>query len=121
MTTTKLWERSDVVTRFFGHGWGLVLVRLSIGGILGGADFVADGSPSRALIDVAIVAGCTAAMAVFRARSETAGALAWGLVDERWQLINLRAMALAAQIGGLQPWPASTSPWLPSTIGPVSP
>jgi hypothetical protein len=99
--TTNRWERSDVVTRFFGRGWGLVLVGLSIGGMLGGADFVASGSLGRSLIDVAIVAGYTVALAVFRARSETASVLAGSPVDERWEAINLRAMALAGQIAGL--------------------
>lgn len=95
--TSIRWGRSDVSTRIFRSGWWLVLVGLVIGGILGSADYVANGSPSRALIDVAIVVGYTAALAVFRARSETAG----DPVDERWQLINLRAMATAGQIAGL--------------------
>jgi uncharacterized membrane protein len=98
--TSIRWERSDVSTRIFRSGWWLILVGLVIGGILGAADYLANGSPSRALIDVAIVVGYTAALAVFRARSETAGVLAGDPVDERWQLINMRAMATAGQIAG---------------------
>jgi hypothetical protein len=90
-----------MTTRFFRSRWWLVLVGLVLGSIVGIADYVANHSLSRALIDVAIVAGYSGVLAIFRARSETASVLAGIPVDERWQAINLRAMALAAQIGGL--------------------
>jgi hypothetical protein len=49
-------------------------------------------------MDVAIVAGYTTVLAVFRTRSETASVLAGLPVDERWQAINLHALAAAGMI-----------------------
>jgi hypothetical protein len=85
----------------FGSGWWLVLVGLVIGGVLGMADLAASGSPGRALTDVAIIVGYTLILALFRSRSETASVLAGSPVDERWEAINLHALAAADLIAGL--------------------
>ena len=91
----------------FGSRWWLVLVGLVIGGILGLADLAASGAPSRALIDIVIIVGYTLILALFRSRSETASVLAGLPVDERWEAINLHALAAAglvaavASLGGL--------------------
>jgi hypothetical protein len=74
---------------------------MAIGGIMGTADLVGTGSLSRALTDFGIVAGYALALAFLRNRSETASALAGRPVDERWQAINLHALAAAGLIGAL--------------------
>jgi hypothetical protein len=66
---------------------------------MGAADLAMNGSPSRAVTDVAILVGYTLVLTVFRGRSETAGVLAGQPVDERWQAINLHALAAAGMIG----------------------
>jgi len=83
---------------FFASRWWLILVGLIIGGALGAADW-AGGSPLRAVSDVAIVAGYSLILTLLRSRSETASALAGLPVDERWQAINLHALAAAGMIG----------------------
>ena len=85
----------------FGTAWWLVLVGLVVGLVLGLADLVATGSPGRAVIDVAIVGGYTLVLAVFRSRSETASVLAGTPVDERWESINLHALATAGLIAAV--------------------
>jgi hypothetical protein len=85
----------------FGSRWWLVLVGLAVGGVLGLADLVATGSSSRAFIDVAIVVGYTVVLALFRSRSETASVLAGLPVDERWESINLHALATAGLIAAV--------------------
>ena len=84
---------------FFAGRWWLVLVGLIVGGVMAGADLVANGSPARAITDVAIVAGYTTLLAAFRSRSETASVLAGSPVDERWHAINLHALAAAGLVG----------------------
>jgi hypothetical protein len=96
------WELCDVATKgIFGSRWWLVLVGVVFGGVLGLADFIASGSPSRALTDVAIVGGYTLVLALFRSRSETASVLAGVPVDERWEAINLHALATAGLVAAL--------------------
>lgn len=99
--TSSRWERSDVSTRIFGSGWWLVLVGLAVGGVLGAADLMATGSSGRALTDVAIVAGYTVLLALLRSRSDTASVLAGTPVDERWESINLHALAGAGLVAAV--------------------
>ena len=100
--TSMDWERSNVSTKgLFGGRWWLILVGLALGGLLGLADFIATGSTGRALIDVAIVGGYALILALFRSRSETASVLAGLPVDERWEAINLQALAAAGLIGAI--------------------
>jgi hypothetical protein len=79
----------------------LVPVGLAVGGMLGLADLIATGSQGRAIIDVAVVGGYTLVLAVFRSRSETASVLAGNPVDERWESINLHALATAGLIAAI--------------------
>jgi hypothetical protein len=81
--------------------WWLLLFGLALGAVLGGADVAATGSAGRAAADVAIVAGYTLVLSVLRSRSETASVLAGQPVDERWQAINLHALATAGLVGAL--------------------
>jgi hypothetical protein len=87
--------------RITSSRWWLVLVGLVVGGVLGAADYAANGSGGRAVTDAVIVTGYTAILAFFRSRSETAGVLAGSPVDERWQVINLRALAAAGMVAAL--------------------
>ena len=99
MTNNGL-ERTNVATKgFFGSWWWLILVGLVIGGALGAADWLGGGSPLRAATDGAILTGYTLILTLFRSRSETASVLAGFPVDERWQSINLHALAAAGMIG----------------------
>src|SRR5271157_3937272 len=81
--------------------WWLVLVGLAFGGVMGAADLAANGSPGRAATDVAIMVGYTLLLTAFRSRSETISTLAGRPVDERWQAINLRALAAAGLLGAV--------------------
>ena len=101
MTGTN-WERDEMASKgVFGSGWWLVLVGLAVGGVLGLADLAANGSPGRALIDVAIVGGYTLVLALLQSRSETASVLAGSPVDERWAAINLQALATAGLVAAV--------------------
>jgi hypothetical protein len=93
-------EPVSSVRRTFGRWW-LVLFGVALGGVMGSADLATNGSPSRAVTDVtmAILVGYTLVLMVFRGRSETASVLAGHPVDERWQAINLHAVAAAGMIG----------------------
>ena len=51
-----------------------------------------------ALLGLAIVLGYTAVLVVFQARSETVSAMAGNPVDERWGLINSRALEVVATV-----------------------
>lgn len=79
--------------------WWLLLVGLALGSVMAAADLAANGSPGRAATDVAIMVGYTLVLTALRSRSETVSALAGRPVDERWQAINLRALAVAGLIG----------------------
>jgi hypothetical protein len=50
------------------------------------------------IVVMAIIGGYVLALTVLRSRSDTAGVLAGDVVDERWQLIHQRALALTAQL-----------------------
>ena len=79
--------------------WSLIVTGVVLGGIFFVVDLARGDSVGRASIAFAIVAGYALAVSAFRGRSETASAIAGRPVDERWQAINLRAMAAAGQIG----------------------
>jgi hypothetical protein len=100
--TAKNWENAEMAAKgvFAGRLW-LVVVGFAVGGLLGAADFVANGSAGRAVTDVAIITGYTALLALLRSRSETASVLAGSPVDERWQAINLRALAATGTIAAV--------------------
>jgi hypothetical protein len=91
-------ELVNSVRSTFGRWW-LVLFGVALGGVMGAADLAMNGSPSRAVTDLAILGGYTVVLTVFRGRSETASVLAGNPVDERWQAINLHALAAAGMIG----------------------
>ena len=79
--------------------WLLLIVGVVLGATMAVLYLVEGLSPDRALVTFSIVAGWSLAITLLRSRSETASALAGKPVDERWQAINLRAAAAAAQIG----------------------
>ena len=68
-----------------------------LGGVLIMAAALQQGAPIwSAVLGFAIVAGYAALLYVFQARNDTLGTLAGNPVDERWGLINSRAMEVAA-------------------------
>jgi hypothetical protein len=75
------------------------VVGLVLGSLLIGLE-VKQGAPiARAAGGVAIMVMVIGAIWVFQTRSETASALAGKPVDERWELINERSLAVAASVG----------------------
>ena len=77
--------------------WAVVGVVLGL--LLIGLEVRQGASPARAAGGVAILVAVIGAIWILQTRSETASALAGKPVDERWRLIDQRAMALATVVG----------------------
>jgi hypothetical protein len=68
-----------------------------VGGVLIMVAVLRQGAPIwSAVLGFAILAGYAALLFIFQARNDTIGTLAGNPVDERWSLINSRAMELTA-------------------------
>ena len=86
-TKTKLSRRRSLSTVAAGL----------LGGVLIMAAALKQGAPIwSAALGFALLAGYAALLYVFQARNDTLGTLAGNPVDERWGLINSRAMEVAA-------------------------
>ena len=77
--------------------WAVVGIVLGL--LLIGLEVQQGAPPARAAGGVAILVAFIGAIWILQTRSETASALAGKPVDERWQLINERAMAVATAFG----------------------
>jgi hypothetical protein len=90
MTTNAKPKRRATAWAVLGLVLGTLLIGLE----------VKQGAPiARAAGGMAILVAVIGAVWVFQTRSETASALAGKPVDERWDLINERATALATVVG----------------------
>jgi hypothetical protein len=84
---------TNLVTR-----WSVAVIGLVIGVLVAAATLGSNGTPGEAALSFAIVAAYTVALQLLRSRSDVAMLLTGLPRDERWESINLRALALAAQV-----------------------
>jgi hypothetical protein len=85
------------VTNFISR-WRTPLVGFGVAVILAAVE-LAQGAPLPAAIAIlAIVGGYSLVLARLRTRSDTASLLTGAPVDERWELINQRALAAVAEV-----------------------
>jgi len=78
--------------------WSTAAIGVAIAIVIAVVEIRRYGSAFDGALDVAIIGGYVVALLVLRSRSETAGVLAGEILDERWQLINQRALALTGQL-----------------------
>ncbi len=81
------------------RNWQLILMGAVLGGIIGLAELAAGAGSVTAASSFVIVVVYASIVSSLQRRSETMSALAGRPVDERWKLINERALALSAQVG----------------------
>ena len=77
------------IVPIFGVGLALLIAAAELG---------RHASPIEALVAFAIVAGYALAVGVLQSRSDVASLLSGLPGDERWASINVRALAVAAQV-----------------------
>jgi hypothetical protein len=77
--------------------WLVPAVGFVIGLLMAAAELGNGATPLQAFIAFAIVAAYALGLRLLQSRSETASLLSGLPVDERWESINSRALALAAQ------------------------
>ncbi len=80
------------------YRWLVPIFGIALGVLVAVAESGHGSSIAEAILAFAIVAGYVLALAALRNRSETAQLLAGFPVDERWESINVRALATAAVI-----------------------
>ena len=78
--------------------WVVPAVGIGIGLLIAAAELDRNASPLEAVLAFAIVAGYVIALRVLQSRSDVASLLSGLPRDERWELINVRALSLAAQL-----------------------
>jgi uncharacterized membrane protein len=78
--------------------WFVPAVGFVIGIVFAAAELGSHASPWQAALAFAIVAAYALGLRLLQSRSETASLLSGLPVDERWESINNRALALAAQV-----------------------
>jgi hypothetical protein len=110
--------------------WLTPLLGLVLAVLFAGVELARGASPAEAAVVALIIAGYAIGLVVLRRRSDTAGLLAGAAVDERWESINLKAQAGAAQViafvliaafvvaglTGSDPWPYA---WPAALLGAV--
>lgn len=84
---------TNLVTR-----WSVAVIGLAIGLLVAAAMLGSHATPAEAALSFAIVAAYTVVLHLLRSRSDVASLLTGLPRDERWESINLRALALAAQV-----------------------
>jgi hypothetical protein len=78
--------------------WIVPAVGFLLGLLMAAAELGHGASFAQAAVTFAIVAGYAIALRVLQSRSDVASLLSGLPSDERWESINLRALALAAQV-----------------------
>ena len=81
-----------------GSKWFVPAVGFVIGILMAAAELGRNAAPWQAALAFAIVAVYALGLRLLQSRSETASLLSGLPVDERWESINNRALALAAQV-----------------------
>jgi hypothetical protein len=81
-----------------GSKWLVPAVGFVIGILMAAAELGRNAAPWQAALAFAIVAVYALGLRLLQSRSETASLLSGLPVDERWESINNRALALAAQV-----------------------
>jgi hypothetical protein len=95
MTTGK--DRVMGMNRTSMCRWFVPAVAFVIGLVVAAAELGSNASPWQAAVAFVIVAGYALGLRLLQSRSETASLLSGLPVDERWESINNRALALAAE------------------------
>jgi hypothetical protein len=85
------------VTNFISK-WRTPLVGFGVAIVLAAVELAQRAPLPSAIAIVAVVGGYSLALAWLRTRSETASLLTGAPVDERWELINQRALAAVAEV-----------------------
>jgi hypothetical protein len=80
------------------YKWLVPAVALVLGLLISFAELGQNASPAQAASALVIVGGYAVALVFLRSRSETASLLSGLPVDERWDSINQRSLAFAAQL-----------------------
>jgi Na+/H+ antiporter NhaD/arsenite permease-like protein len=78
--------------------WAVPAVGFVVGLLVAAAELGRRATPLQAALAFAIVAAYALGLRLLQSRSETASLLSGLPVDERWESINNRALALAAQV-----------------------
>lgn len=81
--------------------WFVPGVGLALGLVVGVAEMGRSGNPVQATVAFALVAGYALLLRAFQSRSDMASLLSGVPRDERWTSINVRALAVAAQVMAL--------------------
>jgi hypothetical protein len=81
-----------------GSKWFVPAVGFVIGILMAAAELDRNAAPWQAALTFAIVAVYALGLRLLQSKSETASLLSGLPVDERWESINNRALALAAQV-----------------------
>jgi hypothetical protein len=81
-----------------GSKWFVPAVGFVIGILMAAAELGRNAAPWQAALAFAIVAAYALGLRLLQSKSETASLLSGLPVDERWESINNRALALAAQV-----------------------
>ena len=84
-----------------GPRWLMPATGLGLGFLVAAADYLRNGSLVGSAASFSIIVVYALAVVLVSRRSETASLLAGRPVDERWQSINLRALASAAVVMAL--------------------
>ena len=81
-----------------GSKWLVPVAGFVIGILIAAAELGRNAAPWQAALAFAIVAVYALGLRLLQSKSETASLLSGLPVDERWESINNRALALAAQV-----------------------
>ena len=78
--------------------WVMPIFGVGLAVLIAAAELARHASPIEALVAFVIVAGYALAVGVLQSRSDVASVLSGLPGDERWASINMRALAVAAQV-----------------------
>jgi hypothetical protein len=81
--------------------WFVPAIGIVLGLAIAAAEMGRSGNPAQAAVAFAFVAGYVLILRAFQSRSDMAMLLSGLPRDERWTSINVRALAVAAQVMGV--------------------